>query len=425
MELALLQQNKPDKALEASDLRRARALSSLISRRLSSTTHQEAPLETLTIQKIQDLAKKFQTTFIVYSSLSLKHANPSLQAWIISAQSDLIPSLSLPISDQMFFNPDQIFNAFPYLKATTRPKRGERGPNDIFKERLSSWYSCLISPLEKYLPSKNSEKTVTFIPDGFLAHLPFGAFYDEKENKYLIENYPVSVAPSIEVLSLLDQLPQNISKEALLLGNPTTLEKELDELKLAEKEVHTIVAPLLGLSQDQVFIQEQATPMSVLDNASSAQLIHIACHGVAQQKPLEKPDPHSVFEGLFKLAPDEKHPLGHLHAEEIAAMSLKADLIFMGACHLGRGNLKQEGSIGPVWSFLGAGAKSTIASYWPLPEGETTVKMVETFYKHYLGIDTPKLNKAKALRQAVLLAMKTERNQPRQRGAFFLSGLIT
>ncbi|KAM9994453.1 hypothetical protein ACTFIZ_012924 [Dictyostelium cf. discoideum] len=196
-----------------------------------------------------------------------------------------------------------------------------------------------------------------------LSHLPFGAFYNERQGKYLIENY--SVSPSIEVLLLLDGLSQNTSKEALLLGNPTTSEKELDEI------------------------------------------VHITCHGVAHQKPLEKIHPRSVFEGLFKLAVDEDHPLGHLHAEEIAKLSLKADLVFMSACHLGRGNLKEEGSINPIWSFLGAGVKSTIASYWPLPEGDTNVKMVEIF-KYYLGIDTHQLNEAKTLRKAVLMAMKTE-----------------
>ncbi|MGR3973239.1 MAG: CHAT domain-containing protein, partial [Candidatus Rhabdochlamydia sp.] len=87
------------------------------------------------------------------------------------------------------------------------------------------------------------------------------------------------------------------------------------------------------------------------------------------------------------------------------------------------GNLKQEGSIGPVWSFLGAGAKSAVASYWPLPDGQTTVKMVKEFYKRYLGIGTSKLSKARALQQAVLQVMKTGRDQPQQWGAFFLSGL--
>ncbi|MGR3973991.1 MAG: CHAT domain-containing protein, partial [Candidatus Rhabdochlamydia sp.] len=423
LERALLQQKKLHGALEATDMRRARALSSLISRKPFLSFSQNTPLESLKIQQIRDLAQKFNTTFIVYSLLPAQDAKHFLQAWIISSKNEAISSISLPIPDDESLNPEQIFKSFPYPVETKRPKRGEKLPGAVFKEKLSSWYNCLITPLEPYLPAKDSGETLTFIPDGFLAHLPFGAFYNQRQDQYLIENYPISIAPSLGVLSLLDQLPPSDSNEVLLMGNPVTLEKEIDELKLAEKEVSSVLAPMLGLSQNEIFIQEKATPMCVLTQAPTAKIVHIACHGVAHQKPLEKPDPHSVFEGLFKLAIDDDHPLGHLHAADIAQMSLKADLVFMSACHLGRGNLKQEGSIGPVWSFLGAGAKSTIASYWPLPEGDMTVKMVETFYRHYLGIDTPKLSKAKALQQAVLMAMKIERDKPRQWGSFFLSGL--
>ncbi|MGR3973352.1 MAG: CHAT domain-containing protein [Candidatus Rhabdochlamydia sp.] len=355
---------------------------------------------------------------------SLNSVECSVQAWIIPSKNASISSVSLSISDQEFLNPEQIFKSFPYQAETKCPQRRERKPGAIFKEKLSSWYNCLIAPLEMYLPSKDSEETLTFIPEGFLAHLPFGSFYNQEEDKYLIENYPVSIAPSIGVLSLLDQLPKNDGGETLLMGNPTTVAKELDELKLAQEEVCRIVAPLLGLSQDEVFIQEKATPMCVLTKAPTARFMHIACHGIANQKPIEKPNPHSVFEGLFKLAIDDDHRLGHLHAEEIASMSLKADLVFMSACHLGRGHLTQEGSIGPIWSFLAAGARSTVASYWPLPEAETTVKIVETFYKHYLEIGTPKVNKAHAVRQAVLMAMTTEKDNPHRWGSLFLSGLI-
>ncbi|WP_143298933.1 CHAT domain-containing protein, partial [Candidatus Protochlamydia sp. W-9] len=78
----------------------------------------------------------------------------------------------------------------------------------------------------------------------------------------------------------------------------------------------------------------------------------------------EKLDLHSVFEGLFKLAPDEIHPKGYLHAQEIAALTLHSELVFMSACFSGRGKLHREGSVGPVWSFLAAGALSTVATYW-------------------------------------------------------------
>ncbi|MGR3973216.1 MAG: CHAT domain-containing protein, partial [Candidatus Rhabdochlamydia sp.] len=289
--------------------------------------------------------------------MSIHHVKPSYQAWVISSENEPI----VPISDNISFNFGQIFKKLPYLTAIKRSHRkdkdveeNEKQPGDLFKETLSFLYNCFIAPLEPYLPSKDSGKTLTFILDDFLAHLPFGAFYNKEEGKYLIENYPVSVAPSIGVLSLLDQLPKELCNEVFLMGNPTASQKEDKPLPHTEPEVRDTIAPKMGDRKVHVLTQDEATPASVLAHAPSAGLIHIACHGVAHQKPLEKPDPHSVFEGLFKLAIDDNHPLGHLHAADIAQMSLKADLVFMSACHLGRGNLKQEGSIGPVWSFLGA-----------------------------------------------------------------------
>ncbi|MBS4163029.1 Uncharacterized protein PRO82_000318 [Candidatus Protochlamydia amoebophila] len=35
--------------------------------------------------------------------------------------------------------------------------------------------------------------------------------------------------------------------------------------------------------------------------------MHLACHGSTDAKPKEKLDPHFVFEGLSKLAPDRSH----------------------------------------------------------------------------------------------------------------------
>ncbi|MGR3912352.1 MAG: CHAT domain-containing protein, partial [Candidatus Rhabdochlamydia sp.] len=416
----VLLQSKNTKALEISDTRRSRALSSLLSQKLFLKENSDSSFNPLSTQKIQELAQTLSTTFVMYSLIQLNTREEAIQAWIISSKGKDPQSISLPITKETFAELDPIFKTFPYQQETKRPTRGSKSSTQLFNEKLSSWYDLLIAPLEEYLPLPDSEETLTFIPDGFLAHLPFGAFYNAKKDQYLIENYPISVAPSIQVLSLLNQLPEEFSNEALLIGNPTTPHQK-DELKQAEREVSDIIAPMMKTSKTEVFIQKEATVANVFKHAPNARVIHIACHGIAEEKPQD--DPYSVFEGFFKLASEDiKHPK-YLHAKDVNSLALKADLVFMSACHLGRGNLQKEGSIGPIWSFLGAGAKSTIASYWPLPEGELTVKMVETFYQHYLGINTPKLSKVRALQKAILMAMKTERNKPRQWGSFFLSGL--
>ncbi|CAM0117081.1 CHAT domain-containing protein [Rhabdochlamydiaceae symbiont of Dictyostelium giganteum] len=422
LEKVSLLQEKKAQALEISDARRSRALSFLLSQKLSSKENQDFSSNLLSLEEIQKLAEKLSTTFVTYSLTQFNAEKPPIQVWIISSKGKMPQSISLPIPEDTFSKLDLIFKAFPYQLDAKRPTRGEKKPNQLFHEKLSVWYDLLINPLEGYLPSPNSEETLTFIPDGFLAHLPFGAFYNTKTNRYLIESYPISVAPSMQVLSLLDQLPKELSSQTLLMGNPTTPHEKDNHLEHAEREVKDIILPMMKSFENKLCIQKKATVESVFQHAPNARVIHIACHGVAEEKPQD--DPYSVFEGFFKLAPDMKHSRGELHAKEVNSLSLKADLVFMSACHLGRGNLQKEGSIGPIWSFLGAGAKSTVASYWPLPEGEMTVKMVETFYKHYLGIGTPKLDKAKALQRAILMAMKTERDNPRQWGSFFLSGFI-
>jgi len=146
-----------------------------------------------------------------------------------------------------------------------------------------------------------------------------------------------------------------------------------------------------------------------------------SCHGEIGCKP--EFDPHSVFEGQLKLTPDENHLEGNLHCQKISTLTLNAELVFLSACYSGTGKVQREGTIGNVWSFLAAGALSTVATYWPLPETETTKRMVSCFYRHMLGKDTPKLNKAQALQQAMLLRMKENRDRFDQWGAFYLSGL--
>ncbi|MGR3912605.1 MAG: tetratricopeptide repeat protein [Candidatus Rhabdochlamydia sp.] len=427
LEKTLLLQGKATKALEISDTRKSRALASLISEKYPLESSDVDSLTSLIIKEMQELSEKLNTTFVIYSLVNLNQNN-SIQAWIITSQQNHKNPISIPLSSNLdeFKDIDTILKTFPYGKRP-RVKKGEKA-TDTFKKHLSQWYELLIAPLEPYLLGLDSDQGLTFISDGFLAHLPFGAFYSASDQKYLIEKHPISFAPSIKILYLLEKLPSLYSEKVLLIGNPTTSCEKDNNLKFTEIEIRETLVPLMKVPSKQVFIQENATVENMLKEAPFAQWIHIACHGVIEEQYKDKLDskfdPHSVFKGFFKLAPDETHPFGLLHSEKIASMSLKADLVFMSACHLGRGNLKREGSIGPIWSFLGAGAKSTIASYWPLPDSGVTVQMVETFYKHLLGIDVPKLNKAQALREAILMGMRNNRDNIEQWGAFFLSGLI-
>uniref|UniRef100_UPI00096A5787 CHAT domain-containing protein n=1 Tax=Candidatus Protochlamydia sp. W-9 TaxID=1785087 RepID=UPI00096A5787 len=354
LERLLLKQSKIEEALQVTDFRRSRALISALTGKFKFQKDDSLISSRLTVQEMQAFAHKMNTCFILYS-FSFESTD-NITAWVIPSQGEIIcQQLSLGNLAEEVKEATQVFKTFPFIVEPTvakrrpflRPKKTRssatyafldeltRGDIDesansavlqAFKKRLSLWYEALIAPLESYLP-KDPQQVVTIIPDNFLAQIPFAAFLD-KEEKYFIEKHPISIAPSIEILKLLDEIPKDFSESSLVIGNPTTPYPK-EELEFAEKEAQTIVAAFLKTTPEKTLLQDNATVERAIDGMLDARWIHLACHGSIGANPEEKLDLHSVFEGLFKLAPDEIHPKGYLHAQEIAALTLHSELVFM------------------------------------------------------------------------------------------------
>ena len=53
-------------------------------------------------------------------------------------------------------------------------------------------------------------------------------------------------------------------------------------------------------------------------------------------------------------------------------------------CYSGRGEIKAEGVVGIARAFLGAGARSVIASLWALSD-EATLEFMKHFYEHLVA----------------------------------------
>jgi len=284
---------------------------------------------------------------------------------------------------------------------------------------LKSWYEVFIKPIEAYLP-ENDKEPLVFVPEGLLSLIPFAVLKNADE-QYLIEKYPILMAPSIQTLCLLDSIPAPASEKRLIIGNPKTTDRDLPYASIEANEVSKL---LLGV--DKPLIQEEARLSSIMGKLqTSPRWIHFACHGIYNANM----DPHSLFTGCLKFVHDDIYPDGNLYAEQVAKMKLNAELVFMSACSSGIGRISQEGSIGQVWSFLAAGAKSTVATLWSLPDSSLTVEMVTEFYCHILGTSTDAqllgkpLSKVEALRKVILKAIGKMPDSPDLWGAFFLSGL--
>jgi CHAT domain-containing protein len=239
----------------------------------------------------------------------------------------------------------------------------------------------------------------------------------DSEGKYLVEKHTILTAPSIQVLDLTYKQRQNGSRSeqgALVVGNPSPMPTGFQPLKGAEKEALD-VAQLLST---QPLIGSQATEPAVLQQLPNARIIHLATHGTFnEQQPLL---------GGVALAQTGKESQndGLLTAEEIfnlnssGKLTLNAELLVLSACNTGRGRITGDGVIGLSRSFIAAGVPSVIVSLWSVPDAPTAELMTQ----FYTNLYQKKLDKAQALRMAMLKMMEKHRDNPRAWAAFTLIG---
>ena len=252
---------------------------------------------------------------------------------------------------------------------------------------LKTLYEVVIAPISHLI--KGDELII--VPDGSFFHIPYAALVDQ-HSKYLSETLRIRLAPSLTCLRLLAECPEgrHSTSGALLVGNPWVEtvrinSKKVPQLPGAEKEVKMIgqilnIVPLIG---------KNATKEQVLSMLNPVSLIHIAAHGRTENGEIIL-SPNLASEDR----PKEEDFL--LTMTDVLAAKLHAKLVVLSCCHSGRGPIKAEGVVGIARAFLGAGARSVIATLWAIDD-EATLEFMRHFYEHLVAGQSA----SKALHQAM------------------------
>ncbi len=145
-------------------------------------------------------------------------------------------------------------------------------------------------------------------------------------------------------------------------------------------------------------LDKQATQSAVLMHGGEARILHLACHGWA--------DEHDPLGSWLALSPEGPKDSGLLFAADVLEhLKLHADLVTLAACQTGLGTeTKNEGVAGMARVFQLAGAQSVLASLWSVDVHSTNALMI-AFYRNLEQIDPKthrKRTKDEALRQAQL-----------------------
>ena len=238
---------------------------------------------------------------------------------------------------------------------------------------LKTLYDLVIAPFSDLI---NGDELIV-IPDRASFLIPYAALMDQ-QSRYLSETLRIRLVPSLTSLRLLAECPErhHSTSGALLVGNPwveTVRIKDNKPFPLlpgAEKEAKMIgqilkIEPLTG---------KNATKNQVLSRLNSVSLVHLAAHGCRET-------------GEIILSPnvaDAKRPKEEdflLTKADVLGVQLRAKLVVLSCCYSGRGEIKAEGVVGIARAFLGAGARSVIASLWALSD-EATLEFMKHFYEH-------------------------------------------
>ena len=241
-----------------------------------------------------------------------------------------------------------------------------------FKYFLSKLYTHLISPIQEYLTGNR----LAIVPQGPLFSLPFAALLDSN-NSYLCEKYSIQVTPALHTLNLSLQIPLQKLGPALFVGNPrvgTVMVGGGKRYTPTDLPNSRIEAEECGkFFNARALVEKEATKQTVLSKMKNASVIHIAAHG----------DPG--YAEIF-LAPNVVNastpPTPHdylLMPEDVVNCTLNARLVVLSCCHSGRGQISAEGVVGIARAFLGAGARSVLATLWAIPD-EATRTFMKMFY---------------------------------------------
>jgi CHAT domain-containing protein/tetratricopeptide (TPR) repeat protein len=254
---------------------------------------------------------------------------------------------------------------------------------DAAKDAASGLYSLLIGPVERHVPAGSR---LVLVPDGPLHEVPFALLRSPRTGRYLIQDHPLSVAPSEAVLDFCLRRERELGRQgrtrALVIGDPSFDRKLFPNLQ----RLQGAAAEALHLAQaypgSQTLLAERASKAAFLGLAGEFQIVHYAGHAVAD---LEYP---LLSQLLF--ASEAGDPGGGvLFSWELLGRRFRlTQLVVLGGCDTAEGAMARSESIeGLAGPFLAAGVPAVIASLGPVDD-QLAGELFARFYHHLAtGLD--------------------------------------
>jgi CHAT domain-containing protein len=240
---------------------------------------------------------------------------------------------------------------------------------------LQSLYALLVQPVEAYLGP--AETPVLIVPDPLLEGVPFAALHDARRGRYLVQDHPLRILPTLRERRRPPASASMASAPALLVAATEfdrTAHPELEALPGAAAEVRALAryypnaAELAGAA---------ATRDAVLAGLPRARIIHFAGHALFD-------DQNPGRSRLVLSAGRGTHAPAELAVAEIERMRVRPEaLVVLSACQTVRATPGRSGGFaGLAGAFLAAGGGGVVGSLWNVDDEQTRILMT-AFHEAY------------------------------------------
>jgi CHAT domain-containing protein len=255
-----------------------------------------------------------------------------------------------------------------FVRGMLTPKQAS-SPGSSWEAPLRRLRGQLVTPLEK--PGLLRDKhRLLIVPHRELHYLPFAALLEPGPSRqFLVQRYEIATIPSAAVWLHIGARPRRTDRNNLLALAP-----RLSDLPGTRAEVRAI-AGLYG-GDAEVVVGSLATRELLVTAARGRSIVHLASRGVLNR--------HNPAFSYIALAPDDRSD-GRLEVHDVARLSIDARLVVLSACQtgLGSGRLADvppgDDWVGLVQAFQAAGARSVLATLWPVSD-RATAELMKRFY---------------------------------------------
>ncbi len=272
-------------------------------------------------------------------------------------------------------------------------------------------YRLVLAPLMSRLTGRHE---LTIVPDGSLHYVPFGTMRDPGagDKPFLVQNFSIEFAPALRfafprraaapavwadsrMLLVADPVysaddprlpharpPHALDRLSDILHlrsgvDPATLERLVSSARESEQ-----IRALPGLRRVDVLEGFDATRAKVLaQHLAQYRFIHIASHGFIDS---EIPQLSALILGRWDR--NGRVDDQYVRAGDLLSRTFNAEVVVLSACDtaLGR-HVASEGLVGLHYAALARGARSVVASLWPVSDAIAANLMTDMY--RYIMVD--------------------------------------